>query len=293
MSAVETYAARVDAVLNQRTRLRGPAPPGDLFGGLPPEHPLLTADPHRPLDGMLETVAAYVEPDDVIVDAGGGAGRFSLPLALRCREVVNVDPSAAMLAAFEAHARRSGIDNVRVVHSDWLDVDPPRGTLALVNHVTYLTRDIVTFVRKLEAAASRRIVMTVGSPPPPARNRLVFEICYEEPSERVPGHVELVNVLWELGIEPDIRMLPLPAGPTVVAPSRVEAIGLAMAQLRGHQWAFWPLRPELDRLARQRIEARFGELFDETPGGYLPRWTVPAREVLITWRRQETEYKSQ
>jgi hypothetical protein len=24
----------------------------------------------------------------------------------------------------------------------------------------------------------------------------------------VPGHVELVNVLWEMGIEPDVRMLP-------------------------------------------------------------------------------------
>src|SRR5215207_10063055 len=137
MSAVETYAARVDAVLAQRTRLRGPAPPGDLFGELPPEHPLLSADPRRPLDGSLEIIASYLEPDDLIVDVGGGAGRNGLPLALRCRGVVNVDPSAGMLAAFEAQARRAGIANVRAVHGNWLTVDPPRGTLALVNHVTY------------------------------------------------------------------------------------------------------------------------------------------------------------
>jgi SAM-dependent methyltransferase len=283
MSAVETYAARVDAVIAQRTRLRGPAPPGDLFGRLPPDHPLLISDPRRPLEPSLEIIASYVAPDDRIVDVGGGAGRYGLPLALRSREVVNVDPSAGMLAAFERHAREAEIANVRTVHGDWLAVDPPRGTLVLVNHVTYLTRDIVAFIRKLEAAASRRVLMTVGRPPPPSRNRAVFQVCYEETSERVPGHVELINVLWELGIEPDVRMLPILPSTMDAVPSHEEAVELALAQLRGHQWAFWPLDAALERQARQRIETHFGELFAQTPQGHLPRWTVPAREVLITW----------
>jgi hypothetical protein len=284
-SAVETYAARVDAVLAQRTRLRGPAPPGDLFDGLPPEHPLLMSDPRRPLEPSLAILASYVEPDDTIVDVGGGAGRYGLPLALRCREVVNVDPSGGMLAAFEAHARRAGIANVRTVQGDWLTVNPPSGTVALVNHVTYLTRDIVAFVRKLEAAASDRVLMTVGSPPPPSRNGDVFRVCYEEASERVPGHVELIDVLWELGIEPDVRMLPIIPSTMDAVPTREEAVRLALAQLRGHQWAFWPLDPSLERTARQRVEASFDELFDQTPAGHRPRWTVPGREVLITWAR--------
>ena len=148
MSAVATYAARVDAVIAQRTRLRGPQPTGDLFDGLPANHPLLNSDPRRPLDASLAVIASHVEPDDIVVDAGGGAGRYGLPLALRCREVVNVDPSAGMLAAFETLAQNAGITNVRTVQSDWLAIEPPRGTVALVNHVTYLTRDIVTFIRK-------------------------------------------------------------------------------------------------------------------------------------------------
>src|SRR4051794_29875888 len=79
-SAVDHYAARVDAVLAQRTRLRGPQPPGDLFAGLPASHPLLTADPHRPLGPNQEVIAAYLAAEDVLVDVGGGAGRISLPL---------------------------------------------------------------------------------------------------------------------------------------------------------------------------------------------------------------------
>src|SRR6266566_5151725 len=92
-NAAARYAVRVDAVLAQRTRLRGPQPPGDLFAGLPSGHPLLNADPRRPLDPNLDTVASYIEPDDVIIDVGGGAGRISLPLALRCRKVINIEPS--------------------------------------------------------------------------------------------------------------------------------------------------------------------------------------------------------
>lgn len=282
MSAAETYAARVDAVLEQRTRLRGPQPPGDLFAGLPPDHQLLTADPRRTPEANLAIITEYVGPDDVIVDVGGGAGRFGLPLALRARELINADPSAAMLAAFERNAQQAGISNARAIHADWLDVDPPRGTLALVNHVTYLTREIVAFIQKLERAAARRVLITVGSPPPPARNGALFALVHGESSQSVPGHVELVNVLWELGIEPDVRMLPdLWGSPT--SPTREAAIQATMMSVRGHQWAFWPLRPEVQARAKELIETRFDELFAETPQGFAPRWTGPAREVLITW----------
>jgi hypothetical protein len=90
-NAAYRYAAQVDAVLMQRARLRGRQPPGDLFAGLPSDHPLMKADPRRPLDPNLEIIASYVQPDDVVIDVGGGAGRISLPVALRCREVINVE----------------------------------------------------------------------------------------------------------------------------------------------------------------------------------------------------------
>src|SRR5215471_8150261 len=95
-SAADRYAARVDAVLAQRKRLRGTQPPGDKRAACPADHPLVKADPIRPLDPNLAVIASYIEADDVIIDVGGGAGRMSLPLALRCREVINVEPSATM-----------------------------------------------------------------------------------------------------------------------------------------------------------------------------------------------------
>jgi SAM-dependent methyltransferase len=284
MSAATDYAARVDAVLAQRTRLRGPQPIDDLFAGLPPQHPLLVSDPRRALDSNLEVLASYLEPDDVIVDVGGGAGRTSLPLALRCREVIDVDPSAAMLKGFAANAAQAGITNVRAVQSAWPAADPPRGTVALVNHVTYLTRDIVPFLEALNRAASRRVLLTVNDPPPPSRNSKLFPLVYGEPEELVPGHAELTSVLREMGIAPETRALANPTGGVVqTAPTRDAALQMGLTGFAGHQWAFWPLGDELTARVRQLLESRFDELFVQRDGGYAPGWTTPGHEVLLTW----------
>src|SRR5690349_15976512 len=162
-SAANRYAARVDAVLAQRTRLRGPQPPGDKRAACPADHPLMKADPLRPLGPNLAVIASYIEADDVVIDVGGGAGRMSLPLALRCREVINVEPSPTMAAGFRTNAAGAGITNTRIIEGEWPTVDAPAGSIALVNHVTYLTREILPFIKKLEQAGRRRVLITVNS----------------------------------------------------------------------------------------------------------------------------------
>lgn len=285
MTAAEHYAARVDAVLAQRARLRGAEPSGDLFGDLEPEHPLLTADPRRPLDANLKALADLIEPPDAIVDIGGGAGRMSLPLALRCRSVTNVDPSASMGAAFLANAKTAGISNVDLVKSDWLAADAPQGTLALVNHVTYFTRDIVPFIEKLERAGSRRVILTVNAPPPPSWNRVLFQLVHGEAEEVVPGHAELMNVLWEMGRLPDLTMLVSQNVRLIVPlPSRAAAFAFAVQRVANEQWAHWPVAAAFEARTRATVEQHFDELYTQGADGFTPRWITIGREVLITWQ---------
>jgi hypothetical protein len=264
-SAAEQFAARVDAVLAQRTRLRGPQPREDLGAGRPSDHPLLKADPRRPLDPNPKVIASYIEDDDVIIDVGGGAGRVLLAFTSRCREVINVEPSVTMSEGFKANAARVGITNARVILGDWPTVDVPAGTVALVNHVTYLTREIVPLFKKLERAGRRRVLITVNSPPPPSWQRVLYHLLHGEAEEVVPGQVELVNVLWELGIQPDIRVLPLPSVPITPVDSREAAI----ARFPGEQWSWWALGSDLEHRLRRILEAGFDELFAATDDGYV------------------------
>ena len=121
----EQYNAQVAAVLEQRTRLRGKPPTGDQMDGIAPDHPIMKADAHSELDSNHAAIAALIDADDVVVDVGGGAGRVSLPMALRCRELVNVEQSSTMCTGFRANARRAGLENTRVVQSPWPMTDPP------------------------------------------------------------------------------------------------------------------------------------------------------------------------
>jgi SAM-dependent methyltransferase len=285
MTAAEYYAARVDAVLAQRARLRGAEPSGDAFGNLDSDHPLLKADPHRALDANLKALADLIEPSDEIVDVGGGAGRMSLPLASRCRFVTNVDPSVSMGAAFLANAKAAGIDNVGLVQSDWIAADAPQGTVALVNHVTYLTRDIVSFIEKLERAGSRRVILTVNAPPPPSWNRVLFQLVHGEPEEVVPGHAELMNVLWEMGRLPDLTMmLPPNVRYIVPLPIRAAALGYAVQRVGNEQWAHWPVAAAFEARVRATVEQHFDDLYVQGADGFTPRWIKLGREVLITWQ---------
>jgi len=274
MDAAEYYAARIDALSAQQEQLRGRAgatPDWDAMAGN------FRADPRRPLDPNLEIVAAYVAPKDVLVDVGGGAGRLSLPLALRCREVINVDPSPGMLRAFAESALEAGITNARGVEAEWMEADEPRGDLVLVANVTYFVREIVPFIEKLVATARRRVIILVWSVPPPSQDAPLFRVLHGYEQVAHPSHRELLPVLWEMGILPDVRVLPAATRrATVQMPhTRDEAIQFALRR-------FPEVEPERGGAV---VEAQFAALFEAREGRYWPRWLPAARELLITWER--------
>jgi hypothetical protein len=279
MTAAELYTDLVDAANAQRVRLRGEEAIGARWDREVAQR--FRYEPHRRLDANLDIIASYVEPQDVLIDVGGGAGRICLPMALRCREGIVVDVSQAMEEAFQACAATAGIPNARFVRADWLAAEALHGDIVVAASVTYFVRDIVAFVRKLEAAARRRVLITVRSVPGPNLRATLFRLVYGEEQRPSPGYRELLPVLWEMDILPDVRVLPGPQGgagcsvDTNLPRTRGQAVEMA---LQGG----W-LRSEDRERARGVIEAHYDTLFSETPEGFLPLWQPATRELLITW----------
>ena len=204
-SASDHYAAMLDAVDEQQLRLFGPRP-ADIWTGQSAAQ--FRFDPHRELDPNLAVLASWVRPGDVVVDVGGGAGRLSLPLALQCREVLTVEPSEGMAAEYEASRQEAGIANARRIPSGWMEAEGVEGDVVLTCDVTYFVRDIVPFLEKMQVAARRRVMILVWSEPPPNRGADLFRRVYGEPLAPMPGHRELLPVLWDMGVLPDARVLP-------------------------------------------------------------------------------------
>ena len=278
MSAIEIYAALVDAADSQRERLQGPLGP-DIWGG--PVAKRFRGDPKREMDDNFQILASLVRPDDVFVDVGGGAGRLSLPMALHCRSVINVDLSLGMGQEFQESMTGAGIANASFVLSDCLDWGGVRGDVVHAANVAYFVRDIDRFVGKLVASASRRVIITLWSVPSPMLNAVLFKMVYGEEQAAVPGHIHLLPALWEMGIIPDVRFLPqvttfdgVPVPPNYPQ-SKDDAVEMASAGI-------WLATHHRDR-GEKVVRENFQELFEEGPEGFVPQWMPDAHEVLITW----------
>ena len=215
-SAAENYAAMLDAVDEQQLRLFGPRP-ADIWTGQSAAQ--FRFDPRRDLDPNLAALESYVTPDDVLVDVGGGAGRISLPFALRCREVLTVEPSEGMAAEYEGSRQGAGIANSRLVPANWMEEHGIEGDVTLTCDVTYFVRDIAPFVEKMHSSARRRVMILVWSEPPPNRGAHLFRRVYGEPLAPMPGHRELLPVrgMWVF-CRTSVCCLTLPGGRTGTTP---------------------------------------------------------------------------
>ena len=100
-------------------------------------------------------------------------------------------------------------------------------------------------------------------------------VLYDEQPALWPGLPELAAVLWEMGLLPDVRVIPAPPWWIPEAAgglSEGQAIDLAMGRL------------ERDgESTRRDIENNFDRLFERGPAGVSPRWLSGAREVMLTW----------
>lgn len=216
--AAASWAARVRANSAQVERYRE-VEDEDFYG---PISSLFIADPHRTDDPALERLLVIARPGETWLDIGAGAGRFALPLALRVRRVIAVDPSEGMLASLRDQIVEHGIANIELVHGRWPLDDPAAGDslaadVALIAHLGYDVEAIGPFLEAMEAAARRRCVAVL--------------------SERVPAW--LAEPFWPLVHGED--RIPLPALPEF----------LELLSARGRSYELWT-EPRLSRAFRSR-----------------------------------------
>jgi hypothetical protein len=254
----------------QYQQTRGPQ--SDTWGAIAAR---FRADPRREMDPFLERLASFLRPDDVLVDIGGGAGRNSLPMAGRCREVINVEPSAGMLAEFGASADEAGITNAHSIQSGWMEAEGVEGDVLLAAHVTYFVPEIEPFIEKLQSACQRRLIIDVLTVPPPNQSTEFFRLVYSEEQALVPGPEELLAVLEEMGVRAEVIKIGSAGARRPLPQTREEAI-------KNELTIGW-VGPDVTERARNLFNQHFEELFVETPMGFARRGAEGVRELMITW----------
>ena len=156
MAAIEVWKQRVAAHHAQSHKVRS-ALGVARQDRWEPFSPFFKADPHRTDDAEVNCLAQEVTPTTTLLDVGAGAGRFALPLALRCKQVTVVEPSPSMGETLRHLAAEAGITNVTMIARPWEDAEVEPVDVVLSAHVIYLIEDIGPFVAKLAAHARQKV----------------------------------------------------------------------------------------------------------------------------------------
>ena len=143
-----------------------------------------------------------------VLDVGAGAGRIALPLALKTQHVVAVEPSSAMCKDLRELQDEYDIRNVDVVESTWEQADVEPADLAFAAHVIYTVKDIEGFLDKLTNHARKRAAVIVWIRAPLFYLSPIWRDVYDIERLNLPAFPELLEVLWEMGLEPQVELGP-------------------------------------------------------------------------------------
>ena len=269
-SAAEAWKARIEAHGEQSLRARGDQPePADFWSTLAAG---FRADPRRRDDPVVNLLAEWITPETTVLDVGGDAGRYALPLALRCRRVTVVEPSPSMVAQLREGAKEAEIENSSSVEAGWEDARVGPADLVLCANVVYRVKDIAPFLRKLDEKARERVVIVAWMDAPPSIFSPLWRAVHGEDRVELPALPELLPVLWEMGIFPNVEIVD--AG----RPRSTPNLDVALAMARHLLF----VRPGSKEDNRPEEAAR--EMAVETPEGVTLRGHRARPQGVVWWR---------
>ncbi len=223
-------------------------------------------------DPIVLSLLKEVEPSHTVLDVGAGGGRVALPMSVKCQRVVAVEPSAAMGAVLVEEAQSQGRDNISLVASTWEEAEVEQADIVICCQVLYTVRDIVGFVRKLEAHARERVLVVLGENPPYTQSNPLWPMVHGQERLKLPSLREFVPLLWDMGIYPDLEMLP-PQGPRGFE-SRENALQQTCNRLM--------LEPGTD--GERRLKAALDDVLEEVDGRFVIRGAPVFYPALVSWR---------
>ncbi len=229
-------------------------------------------EPLRTDDPVVQRVLQEVEPRHTVIDVGAGGGRLALPLSLQCQQVVAVEPSASMGSILEEGVKQAQRDNITLVPSSWEEAEIGAADIVLCVQVLYTVKDIVPFVRKLEAHAREKVLVVLYENPPHSQAHPLWPGVHGQERLKLPCLRELMQVLWEMDIYPDLEML------TPQEPRGFESQERALQQMGPRLL----VAPGSD--GERRLEEVLADMLDEVDGRYKIRGVAPYRPALVSWR---------
>lgn len=150
-----------------------------------------------------------------VLDIGSGPGTLALPLASRVKEITAIEPGKGMVDLLYENMKNDRITNITCIEKRWEDIDIQNdlsGKFDIVLSSLSLTmEDIRQSLAKMDAVSARYVYIYWFADPPFWEKMYIdlWPSLHGETYYPGPKADCLFNVLYQMGILPNIEMLPL------------------------------------------------------------------------------------
>ena len=150
-----------------------------------------------------------------VLDIGAGPGTIAIPLSFKVKEITAVEPGKGMVDLLYRNMKKEGITNITCIEKRWEDIDATKDLLGkhdiVLSSLSLTMADIRQSLLKMDSASSLYVYIYWFADPAFWEKMYIdlWPALHEEMYYPGPKADCLFNVLYQMGIYPNIEMLPL------------------------------------------------------------------------------------
>lgn len=154
-------------------------------------------------------------PESRVLDIGAGPGRLAIPIAEQVAHVTAVEPAEGMKNLLLENVAGKGITNLNCVSKRWEDIDVESDLDGpydvVIASFSLGMPDIRDAIQKMEQASSKYVFLYwfAGTTPWEEHSVNLWPYLYGTNYTCGPKCDVLYNVLYDMGIYPDMHVFPL------------------------------------------------------------------------------------
>lgn len=152
---------------------------------------------------VLETLTEF--PESTVLDIGSGSGAWVSLMSPQAKSVTAIDPSESMLAQLEHRIAEERLLNVNIVQGCWPEVTVDRHDICFCSHAMYGAEDLPAFISGMQKSTNKRIILLIRAPSEEGLMAQAMNMVWGYPFDS-PNYQIAINILWQMGIFPNVIM---------------------------------------------------------------------------------------